>query len=296
MSASFITFKNHAGWMVRGNAVVPRPSGASHMEAVAYLVSQVETGGKFGTVQSYDGAGMSAGLLHNVAVLPSTMTQGDLWLLIAHMRDAVGSLGIVGVKMAAAGWALTAGGVLMKGGKQVTGAEIRQEFVGSPDGNGLPGYTRGKEWAEGFSLLFSDPSTFDTQIAFAILWLAKGKAATEQQAYAKFGISGDLKLVLRSQLQPEIDMAMSVYHCFSVNAPTPAADILMQALAHYGSGATAPHDFAKDLISRFGKSDFARWHDDPQDQGSRYDSTRVAVEKSGLWSLDLVHALMPRNL
>lgn len=292
--ASFVTFKNHAGWMVRGTTIMVPPTPPNiHMQVVAYITAQIETGGKFGTVQSYDGAGMSAGLLHNVAVLPASMEQGDLWALLAAIRKSGASLNGFGVHAAKKGWVLSDDGVLSHEGKKVSGEDIRLAFVGSKDGNGPETYTEGKVWAEEFADLFSSPATFAAQVAYAVRWLTTGKSALENQAYDRFAAGhAQLGLVLRSAMPVEFDLAMCVYHSFSVNAPSPAATILTKAL----DASTDVKVFAKDLITRFGKSDFARWHDDPDDKGSRYDATRVAIEKSGFWPKDLVTHLMPRNL
>ena len=59
----------------------------SHAQRAVWLSSQLEAP-SWGSVQGYDGCGMSAGLLHNTAVLPNggRPVQGRLWSLVDAMH------------------------------------------------------------------------------------------------------------------------------------------------------------------------------------------------------------------
>ncbi len=302
MPPKYITYHDYAGFLVRGTVpIVIDPSEPLHMNTAAVLTAQMEAG-NWGTVQSYDGAGMSAGLLHNIAVQPRDLAQGSLWQLLAAIRDAgmIPPLQDILNKLRERGFVLAEDGKLRSAhsGVLVDGNQIRAMLNGDAMGRTPPGSTHAshvdaKHWAEKFHVLFSDSRTYKAQIRYAVRWLCQGRASEELAVYKRFvGDRLDSPVALRRvDLRPDIDLAMCVYHSFSTNGPTPAATILRNTLA-----SATDETFARKLIRAFGLSDFGRWHDDPDDKGGRYDHTRKAVEKSGLWPKALVADLMPRNL
>ena len=88
MSASvrFVGYRDKKGFVVRGGPKVEPSRTDRHMARSFYLVSQLEAA-NWGTVQNYDGAGMSAGPLHVIAVFPATGDQGPLWRMVRRIFD-----------------------------------------------------------------------------------------------------------------------------------------------------------------------------------------------------------------
>jgi len=305
----WVQYKTWSGVSLRGAEPVGKPTSGRHMDRAVWLTSQLE-GPYYGTVQSYDGAGMSAGLLHNVAVLPSTMQQGSLFALLRRMADqapnALGVAGLIGA-LANADLVLAEDGKLRERetGGVATGEMIRDLFA--PPKGKVP--RRGEDfdtacfWAEAWNRAFSDPATFVAQGDYAVTWLCAGGRQTELEAYRLFtrnpALDSPICLTVGQNgacaLPEALDFAMCVYHSFSVNGPAPAETALKQALATMKKKLDVI-DFGKTLIRKLGTSGYGRWHDNPDDKGNRYDSTRLAAWRSGLWDQGLVRLLMPKDL
>lgn len=308
--SDWFTLHGYSGIMLRGTVPImmtdfaPLNGGrpVNHMDRAVWLTSQVEAP-KWGTVQGYDGAAMSAGLLHNVSVLPKNLSQGDMFGLLGKIFDYAAAAGGANVavtnmkqSLAAKGWTVAKDGVLrLASGVPVSGQAIRDEFS-PPDGKVPqqgPQYDQAKRWATLFHDLFSDPGTRRAQIDFAATWLARGQGQTEMSIYQKYVAGLDSPIHLPSASLPaSVDLAMCVYHSFSVNAPAPAVDCLTHAR---DSTATAD-DFAASLCRRLGTRAFGKWTDQPGDGDDRYDRTRKAVWASGIWDTALAHKLMPTDL
>lgn len=290
----FVTFHQYAGYLVRGvdPVTISAEDQCYHMKVAACLTAMLECV-HFGTVQGYDGAGLSGGLLHHIAVQPHSLEQGSLWGLLAAIASSAPTE-YVWVATALAPWRVGQDGVLRdEHGAKVTGQAIRGRLNGSPDGKTPPGDDRAKGFALLFNRLLSSPATRKAQLDYAIHWLTTGQRETEQKAYHAFGVTDPLGD--RSQMPAEVDLAMSVYHAFSANGPGPAREILVRALGAFHAPESASA-FAHELIRSCGLSKFGRWHDDPMDEGSRYDATRKACLASGFWPHDLIERYMPRNL
>lgn len=301
----------YSGIMLRGTVPVqmadftPLAGGkpTMHMDRAVWLTSQCEAP-SFGTVQSYDGAAMSGGLLHNVAVLPATVSQGDLFGLIAKIFEYTEASRMPSVPVSnlrasfqAKGWAVAKDGALRDAaGAKVPGLAIREEFTpheGQVPQQG-PLYDQALRWANLFHDVFSDPRTKRAQIDYAALWMARGKSTLEMSAYQKYVPALDSPIHLPSASLPaSVDLAMCVYHSFSVNAPGPAADCLQRVMDAKVADADK---FASALIRRLGTREFGKWTDKPGDGDDRYDRTRKAVWSSGLWDTNLAHQLMPQDL
>jgi len=305
--AKYITYKDYAGFIERGaTPIAIDVAEQRHMYVAARLTAQME-GARWGTVQSYDGAGMSAGMLHNIAVQPRDLAQGTLWELLDAIRDSIADSGTPLPQLRAvldglelAGFRLSEDGKLREAtnGALVSGHTIRRLLNGVADGKTPPSgplHQQAKTWAERFGALFAHPRTYAAQERYAVRWLCQGRASEELAVYRAFvGPHVDSPIAIRrSDLAPAVDLALCVYHSFSANGPTPAAKILSDTLRTHPN---VPDTFAARLIRKLGTSDFGRWKDDPDDKEGRYDHTRKAVEKSGLWPKTLVSSLMPRNL
>lgn len=306
-TAKYQTFRNYAGYLVRGEVRVQPPApDATHLQAAFYVLSQVEAA-FWGTVQSYDGAGISAGPLHAIAFSPASKTQGALWKLLAMIIAACpkGTTPTVDELigwLAMQGMTITLGGVLVStaDAKPVRGEAIRT-LVAAPNGL-VPPTGSVNEYAKKVALLFnsvfSDPKTFKAQTDFTIQWLLQGNRDNEFAAYAKYSkmpvtpsnVEHYLSFAKQLDLGSHLDLAMAVYHAFTVNAPAPAADELSKAMSQ-----RTVEQFAKTLIRGLGSRNYARWHD-TDDNSSRYDHVRLACAAANRWDPALLAELMPVNL
>jgi len=289
-------YKEWSGCLIHGTAPVPVSTSDLHLERAYYLLSQLEAP-KYGTVQSYDGAGISGGPLHSIAVLPKTMGQGELWRLLRWLlRTTPEAPGLkqLNAALTAQGWRVADDGTLRAGTALVSGADIRNE-IAPPNGKvpkAGPDWEQAKRWAILLHTALSDPATFAGQKDYAIEYLVRTKKATEAQFYG----TRDL-MTLRvgaGGLSPIEDLAMCVYHSHSVNAPGPASDCLTATLKIAPSG----DRFARRLIWELGKKRFGHWQDNTEGN-SRYDRTQQAAKRCGLWPSEFFegpNACMPKNL
>jgi hypothetical protein len=251
---------------------------------------------------------MSGGILHNIAVQPSDLSQGSFFTLLARVfGSATKASGDVVKTLASIGWHVSPDGVLRdQAGLKVPGRSIRNEFSG-PDGKVPktgPDFYRAKMWAENFHKLFVNPDTWSAQSRYAAEWLAGGNRVNELKVYNYFafptvpmetaGITLDSVISLPvSLLPPEIDLAMCVYHAFSVNAPS----IAMKCLASVKYTGVSAEQFAMKLIRALGTRKYGNWQDSPGDGSNRYDRARRAVwARSDLWPLAMSKKLMPMDL
>lgn len=299
-SAKYVTFHEYAGFVVRASPAAPfeqplRP--ALHMGRAVWLTGQLEAA-SWGTVQGYDGAAMSGGILHNIAVMPKDLSQGSLFGLLAEIAAQRGPVGPLWAAFASCGWRVTQDGKLRSStdGSLVSGKAIRNEFT--PIGGKVPPTgplnAQAKRWALLFHDLLSDPGTRLAQSDYATRWLTAGNRDAELAVYRRFTNNPTLDSAIAVpvlSLPASIDLAMCVYHSFSANAPSIAARIL--------AGVKEPDTmkWASKLIKGLGTANFGRWHDEPGDApANRYDRCRRAVAKSGLWDIALCRVLMPVDL
>ena len=302
-----VTYKSYAGIHCTGTIPVSIKAFQTniHLHRAAYLATLLEAP-QWGSVQSYDGAGISAGPFHWIAVYPSTMKQGPLFEILAQIRDALGVRNqdkngapqpeknpqwkMMAEAFTKIGWYLTQDGILRdKLTRVVSGEAIRNAFAPS---NGLvpqsgPNRVTAEIWAQLFHSLFSDPETYAAQINCSIEYLVAGQKKTELGVYraitsanlqdiSQISISGSAGLKL------DLDLAMSVYHAHSVNAPGIAIKCLT---------ACSPTDpkFSAKLIRSLATTEYGNWD-------KRYVRTRKAAQESGLWPSEMFvgpNAIMP---
>lgn len=269
-----------------------------HSDRAVWLAGQLEAP-SWGVVQSYDGCGMSGGILNNIAVSPKDNTQGSFFRLLRRIIDSVPQATVQEMLDAFVhwSWTITEDGVLRdEHGRPVPGVTIRDVFT-PPHGHvpktGVE-WEQAKKWLEIFFRLFSDPATYAAQSAYATAWLSAG-AKTEELAVYRHYVDPHLDswIGLRAdQIEPHLEVAMCIYHAFSVNAPGEA----LMCLRHVPS-ALPVRDFAKKLVALLGTRKYGAWHDNPQNTGNRYDRTRLAVWRRGdLWDATVAHEVAPENL
>lgn len=296
MSASvrFVSYKGKRGFVVRGGPEVQPTRQDSHMGRSFYLVSRLEAA-NWGTVQNYDGAGMSAGPLHVIAYLPASGDPGPLWRMVRKIFDASSApaVGFLRRKLDSLGWSVDERGVVRdSSGTAVRGSVIREQ-LSAPDGRvpeSGPVHDRAKNWALLFHGAFADPSSYPAQYEGTVDWLL-GNFDAEADAYRKYvpGLTGsdaDVKRWVRgatmAQVGPYLDLAMSIYHAFSANAPGVAKRVLNSVLARNLN----VRDFAKALPKALEDSGYKNWD-------VRARKTKSAVARSGLWPEEVVEYVYP---
>lgn len=295
-TAKFVTFKKWAGWKIRGTTKVgPPPENASHAARLFFLTSQLEAP-SWGGVQSYDGVGISAGPIHNIAVHRDG-SQGSLMKLLRHMEANVRSKPFQALltKFQERGWYIAADGRMRdwETGRKIPGRDIVTEFAG-PKGVAQRRGGASKAWALAFHAAFSDRATYAAQMQYALDWILNSQETLESSAYQR-GTgqdidSHDASALSMVALGAELDLAMCVYHAHSVNAPGKAKQVLKRLL----NTKAKAEDFPRRLVRALGTTKYGRWHDTP-DNKNRYDRTRLAVRRASLWPTAVVNKLMPKD-
>jgi hypothetical protein len=294
MKSMYITYQDrYSGMKISGNKAVTTDfiNKNGHMKRAFYITVQLEAP-LWGSVQSYDGAGMSGGPLHFTAVLPRTMQQGPLFQLLRRIEMVPGApVKPLWDALAAEGWYVAKDGMLRdkKSGAVISGKAIRNVFT--PQDGKVPhtgtDRVKAEKWATLFSDLLSDPKTFAAQADHSIEYLILGSEEVEMKAYRLF--IPKLQSPERIGIEPgvvlpdPVDLAMCVYHAFTPNAPAIAKQCLEATLDKVGPK-PFPLYFAQTLIKTLGTKKYGRWADIQGTKGSRYDATRTAVMASGLWS------------
>jgi hypothetical protein len=290
----WVKFKSYSGVKIAGTKDVPLPTTNLHMDRAYYLTAMLEAP-KFGSVQSYDGAGMSGGPLHNIAVYPRNLKQGSLFPLLRRLEIGSASLPLEQLWSALKdqAWFVARDGLLRRttDGTVVSGREIRNVF--SPVNGRVPRRGPKREAAEQWALLFhnllSHPSTFLAQKEFAIEYLIKSQSSVEELYYRSRDLHG---LRAGFGISTRQDLALCVYHSFSVNGPSPAARSLQWTLnqTQHNTGLAR---FAPLLIWKLGTNRYGRWRE------ARYSRTRIKAYQSGLWPREYFigkNAIMPKTL
>jgi len=298
-----IKFKNFAGVRIKGKVPIETPGALAsigHLNRVEWLTATVESGGVFGTVQNYDGTGMTAGLHQAVACYPRAKGQGPLWRLV----DTFPVGDELFEKLKERGfWLGTAGELVdLETDRSARRARIRHEFTGARNGvmplRG-PDRKRAEEWAWLFHECFSNPATFEIQKRAGKNWcldrerqrLRFSVRCSDQSIRAAVYGGAWLQRAEMIDLGIEKDLALAVYWSHSVNAPGAAFRRLCKAVDE-ADPLDNPRDFAKALIRRLGKARYGRWH--YTIKNGRYQRTRRAARK--LWPAELFKgkgAIMP---
>jgi hypothetical protein len=306
-----ITHASYHGWSggaARGGPAFKDPvSTARHADRAVWLTGQLEAP-SWGVVQNYDGAAMSGGILNNIAVSPRDNSQGSCFALLRRIRDSMRpgdgaafttqSVQDLFAAFDQQGWTITEDNVLRTkaDGRLVPGVVIRNVF--SPPNGHVPGegpaWEQTKKWLTLFFNVFADPVTYSAQSSYAISWLVAGGKKEELAVYQHYVDPHlDTWIGLQSTaMDPHLELAMCVYHSFSVNAPSEA----LLCLRHVPA-ALPVREFARTLVQLLGTRNYGAWHDNPQNTGNRYDRTRSAVwRRTDLWATDVAHDVMPENL
>lgn len=305
----WVRYKAYSGLKMTGTTKVSKPTTRLHMERAYWLTAMLEAP-LYGSVQSYDGAAMSGGPLHNIAVYPRSMTQGSLFPLLRRLEAAfVPQIIPLWSAFKAVQWYVARDGKLrnINNGALISGRAIRNEF--SPNHGKVPKHGAARKqatrWIRLFHTLLSHPDSYGVQKEYAIDYLIKTRSSDEKKFYKR----QDLQLLRAAESREEkstsmtlhlaLDLAMCVYHSHSVNGPAPAKSVLLKTLDQHNPS-SHPVLFAQRLIYNLGKKRYGRWRD-TTDGKNRYDRTRYWARAGGLWPEEFFEAqskggLMPANL
>ena len=300
------TYRDYSGVKIVGTQRVKLPTTQLHMERAYYVMAQLEAP-VYGTVQSYDGAGISGGPPHWVAVYPHQKgkPQGHLWALIHALLTAQipSSKGFQAL-LDEHNLQVSSKGKLVStlSGYVLPGTEVI-DLIAPPNGKvprSGPKWRQAVKWAQAFHLLLDDPAGLEIQKAFTIDWLLRTQYKTESIVYdyndfdpdgteadpASLMVATD-EVALIHELPLWTDIAMCAYHAFSVNAPGTAVRALRWAQKREPE--LRSWAFAEHLIWKLGTSSYGNWK-------VRYRRTRSVMRDSELWPKEMLEQLMPLRL
>lgn len=293
MNIRHVKYRDFAGFVIRGSRTWDflnegAESKKQHIRRALWLSAKIENNATFGTIQSYDGCGMSGGLEHQVAVYPRNLqSQGTIFHTI-NMFPLEAKQRLI-QELDGIGWEInsTTGVLVNKTTKRaISGSDIRDEFTpvaGVVPSNG-PFHNRAKLWAEIFAELFANPATFEAQIIAGENRTSKFDAMERAVYTDRLGTGTYTAKNLRCtvDLTNDDDLALCVYHCFKVNAPAVAKTCLKNS-APFNDGL-----WARRLINMLGIKQYGNWD-------KRYASTRTIAMRSGLWPVELFqpNGIMP---
>lgn len=226
---SYKHFGNYSGYVIYGTEkIVESPifDKTKHLHRVLLLLSSGIESSTWGTVQSYDGAGISAGLLHHVATLPEKATRGGtFWALMQEFQD-LGLPRLAGVEMKE-GLPYDAVTKL-----PLLGDDIRKLFTGSYKGlTPQPPPPGVLERVQLVHDLFANPLTRGAQLAAARKWLNSVCSYPELAGALEPGTpSAPSGLKTSDFLSPELELACCVIRSFAVNNPAAAHSAIKQSL------------------------------------------------------------------
>ena len=263
---------------------------SKHMNRASYLATKLESP-QWGTVQSYDNAGISAGPFHWIAHYPASGKQGPIFGLLRAIELACPDFIVSNVweMLYDAGWYVATDGKLRstKNGSLISGKKIR-DVVAAPKGL-VPKSGSGRKsadaWALAFHELMARPECRRPQIQYAIQYLNRGQSKIERQVYRRVTNIPSLMdpgiVRIKGEgptIDPQTDLALAAYHAHSVNAPSPAVSVLKSCLPALKQ--PDPGVFAKRLIRALAMKKYGNW-------AKRYTHTRTKAMASGLWDTNL---------
>jgi len=317
-----------SGPVIHGTEVAPLPDNPSHAGRAYWLTGQAETGNKMGSIMMADGTAFTIGRDQHIAVYPKELAsedfnaaddQGGAWLLLAAIEVAHGPIRQLWEALEAEDWYVAPDGSLRwiengrakvrnrwlkhQGGDLVHGAVIRNVITPK---NGVVGkgseWETAKKWAKLFHFLTAHESTWLLQQRFGINHLThrvrtnkfrladhRRKVTMQQAVYGDVDISN---IHLRTTLGEELDMALCVFHSYTVNAPSVAFKLLAKAINAEGykpklgdprADPLERRNFAVTLLRMIKEKKYGRWD-------KRWKRTRKAAMDVGWWDETLFKA------
>lgn len=292
----FRKWKEYSGALIRGTGQFLPREDFTFWEKAVWLTTQVESGGRFGTIISYDGTGITAGITQTIAVYPRELEsedgnalndQGPLWNLLNQIREANPKTTYhLEAALKEKNLVLNSEGVLLKLPEEEVAAGQYIRNVLSPTNGKVKRFTSDwkttKQWALLFNEVFANPDSYEAQVLHSVNHLQtivnrKNRHCDIQKLFEVY----DEDIHQESSIQ----LAMSIFLSFSVNAPSMAYRKMRQALeiekalSRDKRKAPQSQDLARRIIRVFGTSNFGRWN--MSHPHGRYQRTRKAAMK--LW-------------
>jgi len=316
----------YQGAVIYGTEVVPPPEGDAatfHAERAFWLTGEVETGNRLGSVMMADGTGFTIGIDQHIAVYPRELAdedfnaaddQGSAFDLLFRI-ELTRSKHIEPLWQAfrSCGWYVGQDGHLrwLENGRArvknqgidhvagdfVHGVLIRNAITPK---NGVvkkdtPEWQVCREWATALHLLMTDLKTLEVQRDFGIAHLAhrvahrklrlgdrRRRPTFQKRIYSGCPVTG----IRSDDLEPALDLALCVFHSYTVNAPSVAFRLLEASVkatgfaGHLGATAEQQRAFADDLLFRIKTKRYGRW-------GNRWERTRKHALGAGWWPRSL---------
>jgi hypothetical protein len=303
------------------------PPSAHHLQRAVWLNAEIETGNRMGSIMAADGTGMTAGdgyiAVYPKELADEDWNakddQGDLWPLLQCVIENSNSafafavnVGRLVDNLALQGWTVAKDGTLRwkVGGRTkvrgrwldyapndlVHGAIIRDTFtpIGGKVPKDGPQWEQAKTWALNFHRAFADELTFAAQDVFNqrhLMWriteqklkfndLRRSSTMT-QAIYGKAPV--DWKV--GRDISEAMDLALCVLHSFAINSPFYAYRALVYAVQVTGwrpvlMETASSFNFAMNIMIQIKATKYGNWT-------KRWDRTREAARKSGLWDAAL---------
>jgi hypothetical protein len=317
---NFRSIGKYSGPVVYGTEVVLPPNGPFHAGRAFWLTGQVETGNRLGSVMMADGTGFTIGIDQHIAVYPKELAhedfnaaddQGGAWALLAALEVAHAPVRMLWEAFTQRGWYVAPDGTLRwitggthkvqnrklehRGGDLVHGNTIRNAVT--PTGGRVVKTCEketAREWALMLHELTRDPTSRDIQVSFGVKHLCHRvrtrklrladhrRRVTFQQA-----VYGDanIEVIKLSDLGYPLDLALCVFHSYTVNAPAVAFRILEESIRSTGwtaeqDGHDRQESFARDLLHRIKTEKYGFWN-------KRWERTRKAAMELGCWDGEL---------
>jgi hypothetical protein len=313
-------FKNYSGPAIYGKKKFKYYDGFfNHWSRAVWLVSQVESGGRFGSVCMYDGTGITSGLIQAVAVYPRELAnedddpaddQGPLWQMLQMIKTnnpgVLLELESELRKSPLCGWKLDNGKVIdLETGNLINGRIIREIFT--PCEGTVPKWGLYWEYSKIraliFHRIFNNQKTFQSQIDYGVKHFKK---------LAKRKVKGLKNKTVSDILYPAnfdasnfmvtddpTDLAAAVFYSYAINAPRKAFEILRISDHVFKSQNPFPvskqkKSFHEILISNLAVEDYGRWHF--LHKNGRYQRTRNAAMKVWpKWMFKGPNEIMPKS-
>lgn len=272
----YTRYTDYAGFIARGDVAITASTAFDKSQTLdrAVMIAAELEAGSWGTVQSYDGCGISGGILHNTATFPGKQGLGSLWPLLEKCEAAIGERVYAEIAIK--------NGIPTLINNKMTGDDIRFFFTGHGNGKAdAPPKVQVtpdvfQQRTARLRTVLSDPRTYPVQIDAARRWVQSTLCQPLEQRglFAKFLRPNSTRLgtTLRATdfKSPDYELAYCVTLAFGVNSPGLSFATLAKA-------AQQP-DFPHSLYDAFAAArESGGW-------ATRLKNTARAVKGLKLWS------------